>query len=146
MIPPTPSKKQCPSQQMLQGSAFSPVSLSLTFLHWPHFTYQPGCCFYEGGMSSRGPSFGRATHTNKLHRYTGTRDNTQWQVYMPATIVIACGLVHPLPWCGRCFPAVGQGVNIIKILWPAMIGLKDSFLMISSNLGFSFRWTFPLTL
>ena len=33
------------------------------------------------------------------------------QAYMPTTIVIACGLVHPLPWCGQRFPTVGQGVK-----------------------------------
>ena len=30
---------------------------------------------------------------------------------MPTTIVAALGLVHPLPWCGRHFPAVGQKVK-----------------------------------
>ena len=30
---------------------------------------------------------------------------------MPAAIIIARGLVHPPPWCGRRFPAVGLGVN-----------------------------------
>ena len=40
---------------------------SFTFLHGPHHTYWPGRSFYEVGISSRGPSFGGATHTHKLH-------------------------------------------------------------------------------
>ena len=35
--------------------------------------------------------------------------------YMPATIVIARGLVQPPPRCGRRFPAVRQGVNQFDI-------------------------------
>ena len=30
---------------------------------------------------------------------------------MPATIVVACGLVIPMPWCGWPFSAVGERVN-----------------------------------
>ena len=33
---------------------------------------------------------------------------------MPVTILVAGGLVKPPPWCGRRFPAVGQGVKTTK--------------------------------
>ena len=50
------------------GNVARPRVLSgFTFLHGPRFTYRPGPCFHEGGMSSRGPSFGQDTHTHKLH-------------------------------------------------------------------------------
>ena len=43
--------------------------------------------------------------------YAGTMDVTQRLACMSAKIVIAGGLEHPPPWCGRRFSAVGQRVN-----------------------------------
>ena len=43
--------------------------------------------------------------------YAGTREFTQRQACLPATMVIARGLVQPPLRCGRCFPAMGQGVK-----------------------------------
>ena len=66
--------------------------------------YQPGRCFYEGGMGTRGPSPPQTS-------YSGTRDNTRRRAYMPVTIVVTCGLVSPMQGCGRQFSAVGERVN-----------------------------------
>ena len=44
----------------------------------PRHTFWPRHTLYEGGISSKGPSFGRATHTNKLH--TGTSMLIWWRV------------------------------------------------------------------
>ena len=38
---------------------------------------------------------------------------------MPATIIVARGLEHLLPWCGQRFPAVGQRVNEFDFNWSA---------------------------
>ena len=37
---------------------------------------------------------------------------------MPATIIVAHGLVHPLPWCGPRFPAMGQRVKTLLFFCP----------------------------
>ena len=65
---------------------------------------------YECGIVFKGPLPRWAIHIQKAS-YTGTTDVAQWWACIPSTIIIAGGLVHPPPWCGRRFPAVGQMVN-----------------------------------
>ena len=47
--------------------------------------------------------------------FAGTRDNTWRRAYMPATIVIARGLLSPMPVYGWRFSAVGERVNILTL-------------------------------
>ena len=49
------------------------------------------------------------------HTYAGTRDNTRQRAYMPATIVVARGLLSPMQWCGWRFSAAGQRVLNVYI-------------------------------
>ena len=51
---------------------------------------------------------------------------------MPATIVIARGLVHPLPWCGWHFTAMGQEVKFI--MESSIRSIKIFFVQIAANL------------
>jgi len=51
---------------MCGGDHLSWVSNSY---RWPRLTYWPRHCLYEGGISSRDPSFCRATYTHKLHTH-----------------------------------------------------------------------------
>ena len=39
----------------------------------------------------------------------------QHRAYMPATIVVARGLLPPMQWCGRHFSALGQRVKALTI-------------------------------
>ena len=43
--------------------------------------------------------------------YAGTRAFMRHSAYMPATTIVACGLLSPMQWCGRHFSAVGQRVK-----------------------------------
>ena len=61
---------------------------------------RPGRHLYEGGL-------GTDTETT----YAGTRAFMQHRVYMPSKIVVACGLLSPMQWCGWRFSAAGQRVN-----------------------------------
>ncbi len=75
----------------------------VTFLHGPRHMYWPGRCFYEGGMSSRGPS--PLTHTNFIRRdYVGRG--------LPSTIVFLLGL--SLPPAVVCAAFSCQGVKGLK--------------------------------
>ena len=66
-----PSHREHPGRDVLQ--AMPP--LQFHFPPWapPHVRYCPVRSLYVAGISSRGPSFGQATHTHKLHTYAGTR-------------------------------------------------------------------------
>ena len=44
---------------------------------------------------------------------------------MPATMVVVCGLVHPPPWCGQRFPAVGQRVKNVIFIAPSCIHFHE---------------------
>ena len=48
--------------------------------------------------------------------FFGPNDVILRRACMPASIVLACGLVHPPPWCGRRFSAMGQGVKFSLVL------------------------------
>ena len=107
----------------------SPVSLSFTFLHGPHHTYWLGRSLYEGGISSRGPSFGRATHTHKLDTQVLGSLSGSGQGLL-ATIPFLPVYCYSLPWFGWCFPAMGQrvkdiGSHFIK-KWPLNVTHKEA--------------------
>ena len=57
---------------------------------------------------------GAPPHFHTETSYTGTRDNTRWRAYMPATIVVARGLQSPMRVYGWCFSAMGERVKIGK--------------------------------
>ena len=61
-------------------------------LNGPRSMSRPGRHLYEGRMGTRGP-----IHLHTQTSYTGTRDNTLRRAYMPATIVVARGLLSPMP-------------------------------------------------
>ena len=54
---------------------------------------------------------GAPPHLHTQTSYAGTRDNTRWRVYVPATIVIARGLLSPMPVYGRRFSAMRKRVK-----------------------------------
>ena len=54
---------------------------------------------------------GAPPHSHTQTLYTGTNDNTRRWVYMPATIVVARGLLSSMPVYGRRFSAVGERVK-----------------------------------
>ena len=89
-------------EQPVSRSALFIYTLSdFTFLHGPRHMYRPGCCLYEGGMSSRGPP----PITHKLNmQVLGSLSGSGHGSF--------CSVYHyPLPWYGRCFPPVGQRVK-----------------------------------
>ena len=72
----------------------------------------PTICTGPGVLSTKVESLqGAAPHLHTQTSYAGTRDNTRRWVYMPATIVVAHGLVRPKQWCGWRFFAMGLRVK-----------------------------------
>jgi len=67
------------------------------FLHGPHHMYWPRCCFYESGISSRGPS----PLTYKLHKQGLGQSSFSWVYY------------YLLPWCALHFLLWGKGHNVL---------------------------------
>ena len=57
---------------------------------------------------------GAPPHLHTQTSYAGTRDNARRRAYMPATMVIARGLLSPVPVCGRRFSALGERVKEIR--------------------------------
>ena len=58
----------------------------------------PAVCLGPGAISMKVEWVqGAPPHLHTETLYTGTRDNTQWWAYMPATIVNARGLLSPMP-------------------------------------------------
>ena len=79
------------------------------------YQYWPRRSLYEGGISSRGPSFGRATHTHKLHTQVLGRLYGGGQ-RLPSTIVFSIGLSLPTAVVWVAFPAVRQRVPPLYIV------------------------------
>ena len=68
----------------------------------------PAICTGPGVLSMKVEYLqGAPPHLDTQTSFAGTRDNTR-----PATIVVAHGLVRPMPVCGRRFSAVGQRVKL----------------------------------
>ena len=68
-------------------------------LRGSHHTYWPGRHLYEGGLGTRGPS--RLTHTQTS--YAGTRAFMGHWARLPSTILVARGLLSPMPWFSAAF-------------------------------------------
>ena len=49
--------------------------------------------------------------------YAGIRDNTRQWAYMPATIIVARGLLSPMPVYGRHFSALGERVHCAQYVY-----------------------------
>ena len=58
----------------------------------------PAVCYSQGAISMKVEWVqGAPLHLHTQTSYAGTRDNTRQQAYMPATIVVARGLLSPVP-------------------------------------------------
>ena len=71
----------------------------------------PTVCYDPGAISMKVEWVqGAPLHLHAQTSYAGTvtRDNTRWRAYMPATIIVACGLLSPMPVYERRFSAVGE--------------------------------------
>ena len=72
----------------------------------------PAVCYGLGTISMKEDWVqGAPLHSHTQISYAGTRDNSRRRAYMPATIVVARGLLSPMQWCGRRFSAEGQRVK-----------------------------------
>ena len=54
---------------------------------------------------------GAPPHLHTQTSYAGTRDDTRWRAYMPATIIVARGLLSPMPVNGRRISDMGERVK-----------------------------------
>ena len=72
----------------------------------------PAVCYGPGAISMKEDWVqGAPLHSHTQISYAGTRDNSLRWSYMAATIVVACGLLSPMQWCGRRFSAAGERVK-----------------------------------
>ena len=72
----------------------------------------PATCIGPGVVSMKVEWLqGAPSHLHTQTSYAGTTDNTRRRVYMPATIIVARGLVRPMLWCGWCFSGVRERVK-----------------------------------
>ena len=75
----------------------------------------PAVCHGPGAISMKVEWVqGAPPHIHTQTSYAGTRDNTRWRAYMPATMVVARGLQSPMRVYGRRFSAMGERVKIGK--------------------------------
>ena len=68
----------------------------------------PTVCLVPGAISMKEDLVqGAPLHSHTQISYAGTRDHSRRLAYMPATFVVAHGLLSPMQWCGRRFSAAG---------------------------------------
>ena len=70
---PTGGGGEAVEEPALRLALFIRTLSDFTFLHGPRHMYWSGRCLYEGGMSSMGPSFVRATNICTQTIYPGIR-------------------------------------------------------------------------
>ena len=72
----------------------------------------PAVCLGPGVISMKEDYVqGAPLHLHTQNSYAGTRDNLRRRSYMPSTIVVAHGLLSPMPVYGRRFSAEDQRVK-----------------------------------
>ena len=85
--------------------SYAPSQISLSSM---------GLAIYTGtGVLSMKVEYlqGAPPHLHTQTSYPGTWDNTQQRVYMPATNLVARGLLSSMPVCGWHFSAMGERVK-----------------------------------
>ena len=107
----------------VRGHVITRTEFSLSYVS-PHPQTPRSACVWGGGVSvdpavCYGPGAismkedwvqGVTLHSHTQISYAGTRDNSRRRSYMPSTIVVACGLLSPMPWFSAAFyPRGGKG-------------------------------------